>query len=240
MTHECGNPFEMRLGFGHFSVRCLIFLLLLAAVSVRAADFSPEGIEFFEKKIRPVLADRCYKCHSASSEKLKGGLHLDSRDGMLKGGDTRASIVPGDPEKSLLVEAIRYRNSDLQMPPKGKLSEDQIAAFTDWIKMGAPWPQEAASKEVSKLPAFNLEKRRSEHWSWKPIQSQKLPRVKDAKWPSSPTDHFILAKLEAANLSPATPADPHSLIRRLYFDLIGLPPSPQEVDAFLNDKSSGA
>ncbi|MCI0537521.1 MAG: PSD1 and planctomycete cytochrome C domain-containing protein, partial [Verrucomicrobiales bacterium] len=196
---------------------------------------------FFEKRIRPVLVERCYKCHSADSEKLKGGLRLDSRPLALKGGDTRPAVVPGDPEKSLLIEAIGYANVDLQMPPKGKLSPAQIADFTTWVTMGAPWPEATGPNQgVSSTEAFNLPKRRAEHWSWQPISAPALPAIKNQRWPAQPVDHFILAKLESAHLSPAVPADKRTLVRRLYFDLIGLPPSPETVESFVRDASANA
>ena len=213
--------------------------MFFIAVRLSAADLAPEGVEFFEKKIRPVLVERCYKCHSAQAEKLKGGLYLDSREGMLKGGDTSPAIIPGDPDKSLLVETIRYRNPDSQMPPKGKLPDNQIADLVEWVKLGAPWPKQAAPLvESAKKASFDLAKRRGEHWCWQPIQSQQPPSVKNATWSTQPIDRFILAKLEQANLEPALPAGTRTLLRRLYFDLIGLPPTPQEVDDFVNDASA--
>jgi hypothetical protein len=211
---------------------------LLALESSQAT--ASEGIEFFEQKIRPVLVDRCYQCHSARSEKLKGGLHLDSREGALKGGDTRAAIVLGDPEKSLLIEAIRYENPDLQMPPKKKLSDGSISDFISWIKLGAPWPEDLPQTNVAKTTIFNLEQRRQQHWSWHPIQPVPPPAVRNTNWVASAVDQFILARLDQAQLRPAPPADKRTLIRRAYFDLIGLPPTPQEVEAFLNNSSSSA
>jgi hypothetical protein len=217
---------------------CLLTPPLLALQARRATG--AEGNEFFEQRIRPVLVDRCYQCHSAHSEKLKGGLHLDSREGALKGGDTRAAIVPGDPEKSLLIEAIRYGNPDLQMPPKKKLSEASISDFVSWIRLGAPWQEEAPQASVAKTMIFNLEQRRQQHWSWRPIQSEPPPSVQNRNWPASPVDQFILAKLEEAKLKPAPPADKRTLIRRAYFDLVGLPPAPRDIEAFLNDSSPSA
>ncbi len=199
------------------------------------------GEEFFEKRVRPVLVERCYKCHSATSEKLKGGLHLDSRAGLLKGGDTRAALVPGEPEKSLFIEAIRYGNPDLQMPPKGKLPDTQIADLVEWVKMGAPWPAEAGVTSASgSKKEFNLARRKQEHWCWQPIRAIQPPKVKANSWPAQPTDRFLLSKLEQSGLKPARPAERHTLLRRLYFDLIGLPPTPDELEKFLKDKSPRA
>src|SRR5262245_4497663 len=168
-------------------------LLLLVAFSARtspAADFTSDGLEFFEKRIRPVLVERCFKCHSSQSEKLKGGLHLDSREGLLKGGETRAAIVPGDPERSLLIESIRYGNLDLQMPAKGKLLDQQIADFAAWVQMGAPWPKEEIAQPVAKKEEFDLAQRRQAHWCWQPVRSVKPPEVADQRWPIQPVDQF--------------------------------------------------
>ena len=213
-----------------------MYLTVLGAV---AAESTSEQVEFFEKQVRPILVERCYKCHSTQSEKLKGGLLLDSREGVLKGGEDGPVISLEFPEKSKLIEAINYQNPDLQMPPKGKLPDQQISALTEWIKMGAPWPLEAG-KSTSTTATFDLEKRRREHWAWQPIKPQPLPSVKTKAWPSSAPDHFILARLEQGNLHPAIPADGRILIRRVYFDLLGLPPRREEVDAFLADTSSNA
>jgi hypothetical protein len=192
----------------------------------------PEQLEFFEKKVRPVLVQHCYECHSAKAKKLKGGLLVDSRSGMLEGGDNGPAIVPGDPENSRLVEAIRYTNVDLKMPKKSKLPDAIIADLTAWVKMGAPWPDE---KQVKKNTSsdFNLEKRKKEHWCWQPIRVPEIPKVKDAAWPQRDIDRFLLAKLEAQGIVPAASADPRTLIRRLYLDLIGLPPPREEVESFV-------
>src|SRR5438046_2001266 len=208
-------------------------IAFLASLSVSAAPFASEQIEFFKKQVRPILAERCYKCHSAQSEKLKGGLYLDSREGLLKGGDDGPVFTPGDPGQSKLIEAINYENPQLQMPPKGKLPEEQIQTLTAWIKIGAPWPSENVQKAPAQTAAFDLEKRRREHWAWQPIKAGRIPSVRKKAWRSTPTDSFILSKLEKENLSPSPPADPRTLLRRLYFDLIGLPPSPEEVERFL-------
>ena len=215
--------------------------LLFAVTPAFPADFATADLEFFEKRVRPVLAERCYKCHSATSEKIKGGLLLDTREGMLKGGDSRTSLVPGNPEKSLLIEAIHYANEDVKMPPKGRLSPQEIADFTTWVKNGAAWPKEAAVKAGPAKEVFDLEKRRREHWSWKPVASAvKPPAVTDTRWPVSGLDRFILAKLEEKKLKPAAPAEKAALLRRAYFDLIGLPPKPAEIEAFLSDTSPQA
>jgi Protein of unknown function (DUF1553)/Protein of unknown function (DUF1549)/Planctomycete cytochrome C len=216
----------------------LLAIAFLPAGPVIAAD--PAGVEFFEKKVRPILHDNCFGCHSATAPKLKGGLRLDSRAGLLKGGDTGPAIVAGEPAKSRLVAAISYKDVDLQMPPKGKLPDSAIADLTEWIKMGAPWP-DAPVAEASGLPKpFDLAKRKAEHWAWRPLQSTPLPTVQNQAWPLTPVDRFVLAKLESEKLSPAPPADRETLLRRLTFDLTGLPPTMAEQDAFLVDLSPEA
>ena len=226
-------------------MRRLTFLILLlastaAAASARASD--GVGAEFFESRVRPVLVERCYKCHSAESEKLKGGLLVDSREGLLKGGDSGPAVVPGHPERSRLVEAVSYHNVDLQMPPKAKLPERQIADLTEWVKQGAPWPDspDKAVGGAARVEAFDLAKRKAEHWAWQPIRSAHVPPVKDAGWVNDSLDAFILARLEEKGLAPAPPADKRALIRRVTFDLTGLPPTPEEVSAFVADESPDA
>jgi hypothetical protein len=193
---------------------------------------SAEALEFFERKIRPVLVQHCYECHSAGAKKLKGGLALDSRVAMLEGGDNGPAIVPGDPDKSRLIDAIRYTKVDLKMPKKGKLADVVIADLTAWVKMGAPWPEEKLVKKNTDK-AFDLAKRKQEHWCWQPIRVVETPTVKDVAWPLGDIDRFLLAKLEAKGLKPAPAAEPRTLLRRLYFDLIGLPPSRVEVEEFV-------
>jgi hypothetical protein len=195
-----------------------------------ASEFSALDLEFFEKKIRPVLVEHCYKCHSAKSKKLKAGLRLDHRAGVLKGGDSGPSVVSGKPEQSLLIEAIGFDNVDLEMPPRGKLAGEQIANLTEWVKRGTPWPKESVADGTQK--EFNLAERKARHWAWQPVKKQSPPKVKQADWPALPIDHFILAKLEAAKLKPAGPASNRTFIRRAYFDLTGLPPTPQAIAAF--------
>jgi hypothetical protein len=192
------------------------------------AQNQPDGVEFFEKKIRPLLAEHCYECHSAG-KKTKGGLNLDSREGWMKGGDSGMTLVPGDPEASLLIKAVRYKDKEFQMPPKRKLSDTQIADFEQWVKLGAPDPRTggavAAKKEISIAEG-------RKHWAYQLPKQSALPAVKDAAWPRTDTDRFILAKLEEKNLRPSADADPVTLVRRIYFDLIGLPPTPEQIDAF--------
>jgi hypothetical protein len=223
-----------------FSAAFIAFVLqLLPCAAALGADDA--DLQFFESKVRPVLVERCFKCHSEKSEKLKGGLKLDSRAGMLKGGDNGPSIVPGEPAKSRLVEAINYHNVDLQMPPKGKLPDGQIGDLTAWVKRGAPWPAgEAGGGKPAGADSFDLRQRKADHWAWQPIKAHEPPAVKNASWPKDALDRFILAKLEEKGLEPAPPAEKRVLIRRAAFDLTGLPPTPEEVEAFDKDASPHA
>jgi len=198
-------------------------------------------MEFFERKVRPVLVKHCYSCHSAKAKKLRGGLRLDSREAMLAGGDSGTAFVPGQPDKSRLIEAIGYKNVELQMPPRDKLPDTAIADLTTWVRMGAPWPkQQATTDTTTTMATFDLAQRKRDHWAWRAIRPQTPPTVRNIRWPRDPVDRFILARLEDKGLSPAKEADRRTLVRRLYFDLIGLPPSPGEVEAFLRDTSADA
>jgi hypothetical protein len=206
-------------------------LACLPAWSVPAAE---AGVEFFEKKIRPLLAEHCYECHS-TGKKTKGGLNLDSREGWMKGGDSGMTLVPGDPEASLLIKAVRYKDKQFQMPPKRKLSDAQIADFEQWVKLGAPDPRTGGPALAKK--EINIAEGRK-HWAYQLPKKSAPPSVKDTAWPRSDTDRFILAKLEEKQLRPAPDADPVTLVRRIYFDLIGLPPTPEQIDAFVRDYQS--
>lgn len=194
------------------------FLLLVLA---RGGQEDPEGIAFFESRIRPVLVEKCHSCHGPKAEKLKGGLRVDLRESLLKGGDTGPAIVPGDPAKSLLLQAVRHADPDLKMPPKEKLPDRVAADLEAWIRRGAPMPKETAA-----APGAGF-------WSFKPPRG---PAVKDA----SSIDRAIRTKLEEKGLRLSPPADKATLLRRVTFDLTGLPPSPEEVAAFLGDDSPDA
>ena len=196
-----------------------VFLLPAAVVK------SDEGTAFFESKIRPILIESCYDCHSAEG-KHKGGLSLDTKEGMLKGGETGAAVVPGDTAKSLLLKAVRHTDPDLAMPPKKKLSDVQIADLERWVVMGAPDPRSGAK------PATKLEEHfatAKTHWSFQKVSQTAVPAVSGA---AHPIDAFIREKLASAKLSPSPKADARTLIRRASFDLTGLPPSPEEVESF--------
>jgi len=208
----------------------------LASMTLRGADTpkaGAEGMDFFEKRIRPLLTSSCLECHGDA--KQKGGLRLDSRDGWAKGGESGPALVPGDVEGSRLIKAVRYRDKEFQMPPKKKLSDEQIADFEKWVKMGAPDPRTGALA-VAKRGAINIEEGRK-HWSYQLPKKSAPPAVKDASWPRGDVDRFILAKLEEKKLKPVGDADPVTLVRRIYFDLIGLPPTPEETDSFVSEFS---
>ena len=222
------------------SRRCWIAAVILGLTTAVHAQSpkseAPEGIEFFEKKIRPVLVDNCYSCHSTEAKKTRGGLKLDSREATLKGGDTGPALVPGNPKNSLLVQALGYGDPDLQMPPKGKLPAEIVADFTKWIAMGAPDPR-AGKVDTASAGSWETKK---DHWSYKAVQTPKIPTVRAAAWPAGDVDRLLLARLEAKGLKPAADADKATLLRRTTFALIGLPPTPAELDEFTKDTSPDA
>ena len=215
-----------------------VFASLLAVACASGADLTPEQTAFFESKIRPILADKCYKCHSVEKGKAKGGLTLDSPDGVKKGGEDGAVLVPGDPDKSRLIVAVRYTDTALQMPPKGeKLSADEVAALEQWVKMGAPDPRKAAG--VAKLTG--LTEKAKNHWAYQPVRNPPVPAIeKNAQWCRTPVDRFILANLQRHGMYPSPQADKETLLRRACYDLTGLPPEPRDVTAFLADTSPDA
>jgi mono/diheme cytochrome c family protein len=207
------------------------FWIAAASVTSSVCTADDAGVEFYEKKVRPVLAAHCYECHGP--DKQEAGLQVDSVAAMLRGGDQGAAIVPGSPDESLLVEGIKYDNLDFQMPPKGKMADAEVAAIVDWIKQGAPAPKdEAKTASAGPKKVFDLAERKK-HWCFQPLNFTNPPNVRDEAWLQGDIDRFILAKLEAARIKPAAEADPRTLIRRLYFDLIGLPPTPAEVEDFV-------
>ena len=206
--------------------------------SLRADEITPAQLEFFEQRIRPVLADHCYRCHSVAQGKARGGLTLDTRDGVLKGGNDGPVIVPGDPTASRLITAVRGSDPASMMPPKSvqkRPTPEQIANLAEWVKMGAPVPHLAAATKAAAVA-----EEASHHWSYRPVGRPTAPAVKDAGWPLTTVDNFILAKLEAQGMTPAPPADKETLLRRATFDLTGLPPTPEEIAAFLADERPDA
>jgi hypothetical protein len=227
--------------------RPLVIVLLMpflwatvASGSSLADDQVPDAaqLEFFEKHVRPLLARHCYKCHSVNAKRVEAKLLLDSRMAQLRGGDSGAVIVPGDADSSLLIEAVQYES--YEMPPKGKLPDPDIETLVRWVNMGAPWPQELAPTVDADKGSFDLEKRKTEHWVWQPITAPETPSVADDAWPGNDIDRYVLARLENAGLKPSAAADRTALLRRLYFDLIGLPPTAEEVGAFVTDKDARA
>ena len=211
-----------------------------AATSTQfVTTLTPAHTEFFERKIRPVLVEYCYECHSAGAKKIKGGLVLDSRAGVIKGGDTGAFITPGDPEASLLIQAIRHTDADLAMPKK-KLPSLAIADLEVWVRMGAPDPRTEDTVTSTQAKSAIDWKKAREWWSFRPLTAPPVPSVTQKRWLANDVDCFILARLEKGNLKPAADAEKRVIIRRATFDLIGLPPTPEEVAAFLADKSSKA
>ncbi|MEM7478116.1 MAG: PSD1 and planctomycete cytochrome C domain-containing protein [Planctomycetota bacterium] len=221
----------------------LAFALAENAKAWISDDPTPQQLEFFEREVRPLLAEHCYSCHSNKADRLEASLYVDSRNGLLEGGDSGEAIVPGDPDNSLFMEAVRY--DLLEMPPAGKLPDEEIAVFEKWIRMGAPWPKGEVTN-TSKRAVFDLEQRREDHWVWSPVQNPKPPQAKHTAWPEADSnqvaelDHFILAGLEQAGLQPAARADKLALLRRVYMDLIGLPPTVEEIRAFEQDTSEAA
>ena len=210
-------------------------LILLTGTSLLGIRPTTEQTDFFESKVRPLLAQNCYQCHSEQSKILYSNLRVDGRAALLNGGDRGPAIVPGDPDSSQLIQAVRYKK--LEMPPAGRLSEDQIEVLVNWVEMGAPWPDlEVAGGVKTPKGQTNLAAIQS-HWAWKPVKKGSPPPVRDKTWPADPIDNFILEKLEAEGLNPSSDADRYPLFRRVYFDLIGLPPKPEDIESFVSDDS---
>jgi hypothetical protein len=193
-----------------------------------------EAAAFFEAKVRPILISQCFACHSEGSGAAKGGLKLDSRANLLKGGGRGAAVVPGDPEGSLLIRALRHTDEGLKMPPSGKLRSVDLAALEAWVRSGAVWPPDPPrTASAATRPSARF-------WAFTAPKAAPLPSVKAKWWAGNPIDRLVLAKLEASGLKPAPPADRRTLIRRATFDLTGLPPTPAEIQAFLSDTRPNA
>lgn len=209
--------------------------LVVSVCSVRGADklASSVDIEHFERKIRPLLVKHCFECHSSESEPVHGGLKLDSDTALINGGDSGSAIDRSNPNTSLILEVVRY-DHDIQMPPKGKLSEREIAELTKWVVDGAPMP--AANDAPTQNDGIDFVAAR-EFWSFRPVRKHQLPVASDDSWPRSKLDQFVLAAMRREGLMPSPQADRRTLVRRLHFDLTGLPPSPKEVESFVNDDS---
>ncbi|RBP38091.1 cytochrome c [Roseimicrobium gellanilyticum] len=217
----------------------LLLPLACAALPALAADdASRAAVAFFEKEVRPILVNRCFDCHS--EKKQKGGLRVDHLDYLKVGGDTGPALVPGAPEKSALIEAIRYTSEDFQMPPKnkgGKMPEAEVAILEKWILMGAPWPNDGAKQIAAPVGGFTEEQRG--YWAFQPLAVVSPPSV-DGSWARNDIDRFIAEKLAAQGLTPAPEADRRELVRRVYFDLHGLPPTQRQITDFVNDQQPRA
>ena len=208
----------------------LVGWAVLLAVGLPPPAEADSGADFFEKRIRPLLATNCHACHSTSGNVAMGGLRLDSLDGLLEGGTRGPAVIPGDAEASPLIRAIRYENEGFAMPPTGRLADSEIAAFEQWVSKGARWGLEAPTAQADGQM----------HWSFVPPSEPEMPAVRQEDWVRTPIDALILAGLEAKGLRPAPPAGKRTLLRRVYFDLIGLPPTPEEITAFVLDGSPEA
>ena len=223
-------------------VAALIVFLggVLVPLRGQEADLSAKG-DFFEKEVRPILASRCYPCHGSAAGEGQAGLRLDSLAGMLEGGRSGPALVPGEPTRSLFIHAVNH-DTFVQMPPKTKLPLGEIGKLTRWVEMGAPWPNASPSARVTKARAgdtapIEFTEEELSHWAFQLVRDPAIPGVEDISWPQSPVDHFVLAQLEAKGMKPARHADKRTLIRRATIDLHGLPPTPEEVKAFLADDS---
>ena len=226
----------------------MILAVAIAGLAARAwaadAPTDEAAMEFFEKEVRPLLAARCFECHG-SAEKIKGGLRLNSRQAVIAGGESGPAAVPGKPDESLLVEAVHYKG--LQMPPSGKLPEVDAQKLVRWIELGLPWPDhgEAVQPVARRDEPFHISDQQRQFWSFQPLRTASTPAVQDSTWPATAglatdVDRFVLAALEAKGLKPNPAADKRTLLRRATFDLTGLGPTPEEINAFLVDESPGA
>ncbi len=215
-----------------FAIGCVLATVYAFAQAPSAAQVP----DFFENKVRPVLAENCYDCHTSAE---MGGLRVDSRERLLQGGKSGAAIMPGDPDKSLLIQAVR-QTGDLKMPKGGKLKPEEVQALVDWIKAGAQWPETKAGAAPPPAPTKAITPEQRAFWSFRPLREPAIPAVKERSWAKTNVDSFVLAKLESKGMKPVSPADRRTLIRRVTLDLTGLPPTPEEIDAFVADKSPNA
>lgn len=214
------------------SLRTLVLLLAILCPALAAGDGTADA-EFFEKRVRPVLAEHCFKCHGPT--KQMAGLRLDTAEGVRKGSDSGPVLVAGQPEKSSLIRAVR-QDGDLKMPPKEKLTPEKVAALASWVQSGAVWPREKGRADSQN----DMQAVRKSHWAFQPIKNPAIPTVRETAWPVNSVDHFILAGLEAKGQRPSASVDRRTLIRRVTFDLLGLPPTPEEVEAFVANPRSDA
>lgn len=211
---------------------------MTSVVADEGVQPTPEQLQFVRTKVVPLLQARCFECHEGSKN-LKGGLGLNGRKSILTGGDSGPAIVPGNPDESLLMQAVRYEG--FEMPPRSKMPDAEIAIFEKWIAEGAFWPEELESADSPEVAKFPLEARRKAHWAWQPVQQPEVPatrKVRNENWSKDQIDEFVLARIQAQSLTPAADADRYTILRRLYFDLIGLPPTIAQVESFVNDSDS--
>ncbi|MGL5094333.1 MAG: DUF1549 domain-containing protein, partial [Planctomycetia bacterium] len=201
----------------------------LAIVLCTAAEPTPQQLQFFENRVRPILVENCQQCHG--TKKQWAGLRVDGRAALLTGGDAGPAIVPGKPDESLLIHAVKQLDDAPAMPPKGRLTERQVADLAEWIRQGAPFPDDVAAKNNIRDP---------NHWSFQPIRPSAPPPSTDSDWIVNAVDSYILPRLESAGLTPAPPADARTLLRRVTFNLTGLPPTPAEIDDYLADRRPDA
>jgi hypothetical protein len=231
------------MSMGQRTIRLLLVALgaVVNAAVPDSAQAANEGIDFFEKSIRPVLVQHCYECHSqaaAEKGKLQAGLLLDTKQGLLTGGESGPAIVAGKPDKSLLIGALKY--DSYEMPPQGRLPAKVIADFEKWVQIGAPDPREASSAPAPRRTAFQITAEDRAHWAFQPLQKSPPPEVKDADWVRDDLDRYVLAKLEQAGQRPSAEAERAALLRRTTFALTGLAPTPEEIAAFVGDDRSDA
>ena len=225
---------QMHSWIRRFLLTCSILGTCWVGSGVRLAAQTEEAshLDFFERRVRPLLSKHCFACHGAAIENPQGNLRLDQRAGLLEGGNRGPAIVPHRPDESLLIQAVR--GDPIQMPPGGKLKEREVADLVEWIRLGAPWPEK---QQAVSPPAPDGEpdgaKTRAGHWAWEPVRKLAPPKVSDESWVRNPIDSFVLAKLESAGLEPAPRADPATLVRRMHLDLTGLPPTPDAVAEFV-------
>ncbi len=215
----------------------LLSLAIAAALTPQPAGAAPSDAEFFESKIRPLLTAHCMECHG--EEKQKGGLRLDSRAGWTKGGESGPALVPGNVQASLLLKAVHYLDPNLQMPPKRRLSDAQVGDLEQWVRRGAPDPRAEATTTRPKQTGLTLEQGRK-FWSYLPVKAQSVPAVKDATWPRGEVDRFLLTRMETRSVRPSGDADRATLARRVFYDLTGLPPTPEQLAAFVDDPAPDA
>ena len=228
-------PLRGRHGCARKAGVVALIALTFAWPALAGAEIGPEQLAFFESKVRPLLIERCYQCHG--EKKQEGGLRFDSKASWQKGGDTDPTLATGTPDESLIIKAVRHHKADSQMPAEAKLAESEIETLVEWVRRGSPDSREAMVGK--RKVGMSLEEGRT-HWAFQPIAQSKPPSVKNPEWPRVAIDHFVLAQLEAHQMQPVPDADRHTWLRRVTFDLTGLPPTAEEITAFVNDASAGA